>query len=113
LAVAFAGWLGPRISEAFGLQWHDMDFGEGVVSFRRGLVEGRITPLKTEASRNPFAHAGGSARIAAAVAIHHSLQPTGDWIFASSYTRADVRFGLHNCSRLTSSRWQLRLDFLP
>jgi len=23
LAVAFAGWLGPRISEAFGLQWWD------------------------------------------------------------------------------------------
>jgi integrase len=51
LAVAFAGWLGPRISEAFGLQWWDLDLDEGIVSFRRGFVQGRVTPLKTEASR--------------------------------------------------------------
>src|SRR5215469_2819224 len=29
LAVAFSGWLGPRISEAFGLQWQDLDLDEG------------------------------------------------------------------------------------
>jgi len=51
LAVAFAGWLGPRISEAFGLQWQDLNLDQDAVSFRRGFVQGRVTPLKTEASR--------------------------------------------------------------
>jgi integrase len=51
LAVTFAGWLGPRVGETFGLQWQDFDLNENVVSFRRGFVQGRITPLKTEASR--------------------------------------------------------------
>jgi len=36
VATAFAGWLGPRISEAFGLQWQDLDLDVGVVTFRQG-----------------------------------------------------------------------------
>src|SRR5664280_2669509 len=51
VAAAFAGWLGPRISEAFGLKWQDLDLDVGVVTFRQACVQGRITPLKTEASR--------------------------------------------------------------
>ena len=51
LAVAFAGWMGTRISEALGLKWGDLDLSLGVVTFRRGFVQGRVTPLKTEASR--------------------------------------------------------------
>src|SRR5262249_6641104 len=51
LAVAFSGWLGPRISEAFGLKWQDLDLDKGVGTFRRGFVQGRITLLKTGASR--------------------------------------------------------------
>jgi hypothetical protein len=50
--VALAGWLGPCVSEAFGLQWQDLDTASRVVWFRRGFVQGRITPLKTEASRS-------------------------------------------------------------
>ncbi|HET7749457.1 MAG TPA: hypothetical protein VFK81_08765 [Terriglobales bacterium] len=38
LAVAFAGWLGPRVSEIFGLQWQDLDLENGAVSFWRGFV---------------------------------------------------------------------------
>jgi len=49
--VAFVGWLGPRLSEIFGLRWHDLDLKNGAVSFRRGFVQGRITPLKIKASR--------------------------------------------------------------
>jgi integrase len=87
LAVAFAGWLGPRISEAFGLQWHDMNLAEGVVSFRRGLVEGRITPLKTEASRTNLPM---PEEVLELLRQWRSITPynqPGDWIFASPYTR--------------------------
>jgi integrase len=55
VAVALVGWLGPRRSEAFGLQWQDLDTKSRVVQFRRGFVQGRITPLKTEASRTDLA----------------------------------------------------------
>jgi integrase len=50
-AVAYAGWLGPRTSEAFDLKWGDLDLLSGVVSFRRAFIQGRVTPLKTQASR--------------------------------------------------------------
>ncbi len=45
LAVAFAGWLGPRVSEIFGLKWQDLDVKNGAVSFRRGFVQ---APLRAE-----------------------------------------------------------------
>jgi hypothetical protein len=38
-------------SEGFGLKWRDLDFSLDVVTFRQGFVSGRITRLKTEASR--------------------------------------------------------------
>jgi hypothetical protein len=38
VAVALVGWLAPRRSEAFGLQWQDVDTKLRVVQFRRGLV---------------------------------------------------------------------------
>lgn len=87
LAVAFAGWLGPRISEAFGLQWQDFDLGERVVSFRRGFVQGRITPLKTEASRTNLPL---PEEVLALLRQWRSITPYNqpdDWIFASPRTR--------------------------
>ncbi len=58
LAVAFAGWLGPRISEAFGLQWQDLDLNENVVSFcclkRHGMCDDRLMQLLTDAELDPM-----------------------------------------------------------
>jgi len=51
LAIEIAGWLGTRRSEGFGLKWQDLDLDIGLVTFRQGFVSGRITQLKTEASR--------------------------------------------------------------
>ena len=87
LAVAFAGWLGPRISEAFGLQWQDFDLKERVVSFRRGFVQGRVTPLKTEASRTNLPL---PAEVLVLLREWQSVTPynqPADWIFASPRTR--------------------------
>ena len=52
LAIEIAGWLGTRRSEGFGLQWKDLDLEHNVVTFQRGFVSGRISQLKTEASRS-------------------------------------------------------------
>jgi integrase len=92
LAVTFAGWLGPRVSEAFGLQWQDFDLNENVVSFRRGFVQGRITPLKTEASR---ANLPLPEEVAELLRQWHSITPYNqprDWIFASPYTHGQRPF---------------------
>lgn len=72
LAVAFSGWVGPRISEAFGLKCQDLDLDAGVVTFRRGFVQGRITLLKTEASRTNLPLPEDRARPAAPMAVDHS-----------------------------------------
>jgi integrase len=87
LAVAFAGWLGPRISEAFGLQWQDLDLDQDVVSFQRGFVQGRVTPLKTEASRTNLPL---PKEVSELLREWRSITPynqAGDWIFASPRTR--------------------------
>jgi integrase len=86
LAVALAGWLGTRVSEAFGLKWQDLNLNEGVVSFQRGFVQGRITPLKTEASR---ANLPLPPELLELLCRWHSTTQYGaadDWVFASPYT---------------------------
>jgi integrase len=92
VAVAFAGWLGPRISEAFGLKWQDLDLVLGVVTFRQGCVQGRITPLKTEASRTNLPvpeEVLELLRLWRSVTLHGAL---GDWVFASPYTKGKRPF---------------------
>jgi integrase len=92
LAVAFAGWLGPRVSEIFGLQWQDLDLQNGAVSFRRGFVQGRITPLKTEASRTNLPL---PKELMDLLRQWHSINPfnkSDNWVFASPYTKGKRPF---------------------
>jgi len=65
---------------------------ENVVSFRRGFVQGRITPLKTEASR---ANLPLPEEVSELLRQWRSITPynqPGDWIFASPYTRGQRPF---------------------
>ena len=92
VAVAFAGWLGPRISEAFGLKWQDLDLDIGVVTFRQACVQGRITPLKTEASRTNLPVPEEVLELLRqwlSVTIHGA---PSDWVFASPYTKGKRPF---------------------
>jgi integrase len=92
LAVAFSGWLGPRISEAFGLKWQDLDLDDGVVTFRRGFVQGRITSLKTEASRTNLPLPEDVLDL---LRQWRSITPhptEDDWVFASPYTKGERPF---------------------
>jgi integrase len=107
LAVSFAGWLGPRVSEIFGLKWQDLDLQNRTVSFRRGFVQGRIMPLKTEASRTNLPLPD---ELMGLLRQWHSITPYNkpdDWISPRHVRRACVRSGRHNSSRSTSnlSRW--------
>jgi integrase len=74
------------------LQWQDLDLDLGVVAFRRGCVQGRITPPKTEASRTNLPvpeEVLELLRQGRSVTIYGAL---GDWVFASPYTKGKRPF---------------------
>jgi integrase len=87
LAIALTGWLGPRISEAFGLKWGDIDFLVRVVCFERGVVEGRVTPLKTEASRSELPLPDDLRELLLAWRRLTPYRTAEDWVFASPATK--------------------------
>jgi integrase len=87
VAVSFAGSLGPRVSETFGLQWQDLDLQLRKVIFKRGFTCGRFSPLKTEASRTDFPIPEETVVL---LREWHSLTPYNrptDWVFASARTK--------------------------
>ena len=91
-AVSFAGWLGPRISEAFGLRWSDLDFERKVVTFERGFVNGRISALKTEASRTSIPL---PSEVIEALQAWREVTPyntDADWVFASPHSHGRLPY---------------------
>ncbi len=44
---------GLRVSEALGLKWSDVDFGNGAINLSRGIVHRHVGEMKTEASQKP------------------------------------------------------------
>lgn len=82
-AIDVAGWVGTRRSEGFGLQWQDVDFKRQTVSFRRGFVNGRITSLKTEASRTDGTIPEEVVNSLLSWRAMTPYKAPGDWIFAS------------------------------
>jgi integrase len=87
LAIEIAGWLGTRRSEGFGLKWQDLDLDSGVVTFRQGFVSGRISQLKTEASR---AEISLPDEVRNSLIAWKKLTPYSapeDWVFASLATK--------------------------
>ena len=86
LAVEIAGWLGTRRSKGFGLKWQDLDLDDCVVTFRQGFVSGRISQLKTEASRTEISL---PEAVRDSLVTWKKLTPysaPGDWVFASPAT---------------------------
>jgi len=86
LAIEIAGWLGTRRSEGFGLKWQDLDLDRCVVTFRQGFVSGRISQLKTEASRTAISL---PEELRDSLIAWKELTPysgPGDWVFASPAT---------------------------
>jgi hypothetical protein len=47
-----ASWL--RVSELIGLKWSDIDFDRLEINLSRGIVDGVVGTMKTEASRKPI-----------------------------------------------------------
>jgi integrase len=85
-AVALAAWLGPRRSEEFGLKWRNFNFEKRTVRFEHGIVQGRITNLKNDASREELPL---PEEVIEPLLLWRRVTPyreDGDWVFASEYT---------------------------
>jgi integrase len=86
-AAAFDGWLGTRGSEGLGLKWCDFDFNEGTVTFRQGFYQGRITLLKTEASRDTMPVPSFVVKVLREWRSITAYNLDSDWVFASSFKK--------------------------
>jgi integrase len=85
--VLLAFGTGLRMSELFGLKWHDIDFQRNEISVTRSIVFQVVGPCKTEASQKPVPL---DSRLAEALKIwrHHTGYRTADdWVFASPAAR--------------------------
>ena len=89
LAIKIAGWLGTRRGEGFGLKWQDLDFATDTVTFRQGFVSGRVTPLKTEASRGQMAVPTDMKEALLAWKEVTPFHQPGDWVFAGEATKGE------------------------
>ncbi len=87
LAVSLECWLGSRRSEAFGLKWQDVDFDHAVVELRQGFVAGRITFLKTKASRTFEPIPPEVVELLRRWKAKTPYNRPDDWVFASPYTK--------------------------
>jgi len=92
LAIEIAGWLGTRRSEGFGLKWQDIDFENSAVTFRQGFVSGRVSLLKTEASRAEVSIPEDVLNSLRAWQKLTAYRSPGDWIFASPATNGKRPF---------------------
>lgn len=76
---------GLRISEILGLQWQDIDFDAATMQICRGVVNGRVSPAKTEYSQDDLPlHPG----VADALLAWRSQAPAtpNNWIFPNPKT---------------------------
>jgi integrase len=95
LLVVLVGLLGPRISEAVGLKWRDIDFIDHVIHFERGSVQGRVTALKTEASRSELPLPVDVANLLLAWRMETPFRLPDDWVFASAKTNGKRPYWPH------------------
>ena len=102
LAVTLNGWLATRVSEAFGLTWEDIDFESGKVTFRKGFTtQGRISRLKTKASRGDFPLPVDVIELLRQWKAITPYNLPSDWVFASPFTQGKRPFwpsSLMKCS---------------
>ena len=83
--VAFG--TGLRMSELFGLKWHDIDFQKNEISVTRSIVFQVVGPCKTEASQKPVPL---DSRLADALKLWRNntkYSKAEDWVFASQASR--------------------------
>lgn len=78
---------GLRASELTALRWEDINFDEGVLRVRRGIVYAVVGDVKTEASRSNLPLASFLVEALRAWRRETPYAKPSDWIFASPRTK--------------------------
>ena len=84
---------GLRMSELFGLKWHDIDFQKNEISVTRSIVFQVVGPCKTEASQKPVPLDSRLAEALTAWRDHTKYGQAQDWVFASPAARGHDHIG--------------------
>ncbi|HEY2496444.1 MAG TPA: site-specific integrase [Candidatus Angelobacter sp.] len=99
--------LGLRLSEILALQWSDIDWEDMSLSVERGIVNGRLGPVKTEYSDAPAPVDPALLEILLGWKRTTEFAGDGDWIFASPfkcgrapYFPTAIRRKIHAAARL-------------
>ena len=87
ISVLLAFGTGLRMSELFGLKWHDIDFQKNEISVTRSIVFQVVGPCKTEASQKPVPLDPCLAEALHTWRQHTSYRTADDWVFASRAAR--------------------------
>jgi len=90
--VLLAAGTGLRMSELFGLKWHDVDFAGKQVSVLRSIVKQSVGPCKTEASQKPVPLDPHLVRTLRAWRRSARFRQPTDWVFASPVTQGRLPF---------------------
>ncbi len=85
--VLLAFGTGLRMSELFGLKWHDIDFRRNQISVTRSVVFQVVGPCKTEASQKPVPLDSRLADVLKLWRDRTKYSKVDDWVFASPAAR--------------------------
>jgi integrase len=85
--VLLAFGTGLRMSELFGLKWHDIDFEKNEISVTRSIVFQVVGLCKTEASQKPVPLDSHLAEVLRVWRGHTKYSKAEDWVFASPASR--------------------------
>ena len=83
LTLLAAG-TGLRISECLGLQWHDVNFADGMIHVRRTWTCGRVGLPKSKASKGPVPLHPLLAQFMLLWKQKTTYSQAGDWVFPST-----------------------------
>jgi integrase len=81
--VFLAASTGLRVSELIGLKWGDFDFDRLEINLSRGVVDGVVGTMKTEASRKPIPLDSRLAEVVLDWRGRSAYIGQEDWLFAS------------------------------
>jgi integrase len=87
--VFLAASTGLRVSELIGLKWHDIDFTTLEIRLSRGVVDGVVGTMKTEASCKPIALDASLADVLLDRRGLQHIEGQADWLFASPRMRGE------------------------
>src|SRR5262249_18996863 len=87
--VFLAAATGLRVSELIGLKWGDIDFDKLEINLSRGVVDGVVGTMKTEASRKPIPLDSGLAEVLLDWQGRSEYRENDNWLFASPRMRGE------------------------